>query len=91
MVKLPHLIPTLEAEGYTLLMPNRNEDVYQVVRNSDDEPIGKIRVNLKCVKAYTGTEIKYVPYDLDIETIERFESLNIDLFKRIILATATIS
>lgn len=46
---------------------------------------------VKVPRLIPTTEVMYVPYDLDIEIIERFGELNIELFKKMILATATIS
>lgn len=89
MVKAPELVPTLKAEGYELLMRNRPSDDYDVMRNS--EIIGRIRVHLKCVKANTGTEISYVPYDLDIDVLDGTADMPLDLFKKMIMVTTTIS
>lgn len=87
MVKTPMLVPTLKAEGYELLMHNRPSNDYDVMKGS--EIIGRIRVHLKCVEANTGTEISYIPYDLDI--VDGSADMPIDLFKKMIMATVTIS
>lgn len=89
MVKVAKLVPTLKAEGYELLMRSRPSDCYDVRKGSDI--VGGIRVHLKCVEANTGTEISYVPYDLDIDVLDGFADMPIDLFKKMIMATVTIS
>lgn len=89
MGKTPTLVPTLKAEGYELLMHNRPSDDYDVMKGN--EIIGRIRISLKCVKAYTGTEISYIPYDLDLDVIDSSADMPIDLFKKMIMATVTIS
>ncbi len=89
MVKTPKLVPTLSAEGYELCMINRVSNDYNVMEG--DEIIGRIRVHLKCVESNTGTEISYVPYDLDIDVICSTEGIwqLIDLFKKMIMATVS--
>ena len=89
MVKHATLVATLKAEGYELLMNNRTSDDYDVMEGN--EIIGRIRVHLKCVKDYTGTGISYIPYDLDIDVVDGSVDMPIDLFKKMIMATATIS
>lgn len=89
MVKTPMLVPTLEAEDYCLIMHNRPSDDYDVIKGN--ETIGRIRVRLKCVKANTGTEISYVPYDIDINVVDGSTDMPIDLFKKLIMATVTVS
>lgn len=89
MVKTPTLVPTLKAEGYELLMYNRPSDDYDV--RKDNKIIGRIRVELKCVKVNTGTEISYVPYELDIDVVDGSTDMPIDLFKKMIMATVTVS
>ena len=89
MVKIPKLVPTLKAEGYELLMRDRPSEEYDVMKGFSI--IGRIRVNLQCVEANTGTVISYVPYGIMIDVIESEEDLPINLFKKIILATVTIS
>lgn len=89
MIKTPKLIPTLKAEGYELLMRNRPSNDYDVMK--DNKIIGVIRVHLKYVEAYTGTEILYVPYDFDIEVVVCCAEMPIDLFKKMIEATVTVS
>ena len=90
MVKTPTLVPTLKAEGYELLiMHNRPSDDYDVMKGN--KIIGRIRVHLKCVKAYTGTGISHIPYDLDIDIVDGSADMPIDLFKKMIMATVTVS
>ncbi len=89
MVKTPKLVPTLKAEGYELLMHNRPSDDYNVMKGY--KIIGRIRVHLKCVEANTGTEISYIPYDLDIDVVDGSADMPIDLFKKMIMATVTVS
>ena len=89
MVKTPTLFPTLKAEDYQLLMHVRPSNDYDVMKGSNI--IGRIRVHLKCVEANTGTEISYVPYDLDIDVVDGPADMPIDLFKKMIMATVTVS
>ena len=89
MVKRPTLVPTLKAEGYELLMHNRPSIDYDVMKGN--KIIGRIRVHLKCVEANTGTGISYVPYDLDIDVIDDSADMPIDLFKKLFMATVTVS
>ncbi len=89
MVKTPKLIPTLKSGGYELLMHNRPSDDYDVMKGY--KIIGRIRVHLQLVKANTGTEISYVPYDVDIDIIDGSDDMPLDLFKKMIMATVTIS
>ena len=57
--------------------------------------LGEIVVWTKCVRAETESEISYVPYDLRINTnrikSEFEKDIPIELFKKIILATITVS
>lgn len=89
MVKMPKLVPTLIAEGYQLLMHNRPSNVYNVMQNN--RIISKVEVHLQCVQSNTGTEISYVPYDLDIDVVDGSADMPIDLFKKMIMATVTVS
>lgn len=89
MVKTPKLVPTLEAEGYQLLMHNRPSEDYDIMKGS--KIIGRIRVCFQYVKANTGTEISYIPYGIDINVIKSSEDLPIELFKKMIMVTTTIS
>ena len=89
MVKSPKLVPTLKAQGYELLMRDRPSEEYDVMKGFSI--IGRIKVNLQCVEANTGTVISYVPYGIKIYVINCEEDLPIDLFEKIIWATITIS
>ena len=89
MVKTPKLVPTLKAEGYKLLMHNRPSDDYDVMKGN--KIIGRIRVHLKCVEVNTGTGISCIPYDLDIDVVDGSADMPIDLFKKMIMATVTVS
>lgn len=89
MVKTPTLVPTLKAEGYELLMHNRPSDDYDVMKGN--KIIGRIRVHLKCVETNIGTGISYIPYDLDIDFVDGSADMPIDLFKKMIMATVTVS
>ena len=89
MVKNPHLVPTLEAEGYQLLMHNRPSQDYDVMQGSNK--IGRIRTHLKCVQANTGTEISFIPYDMDITILDGPPDMPVSLFKKIIMVTITMS
>lgn len=85
MVKTTKLVPTLEFGDYKLLMHNRPSDVYDVMKGY--VIIGRIRVVFQYVKANTGTEISYIPYEININIIKSTEKLPIQLFEKIIMAT----
>ena len=76
------------AEGYELrLIDGRDE--YQVFKA--EEYIGKIAINMKYVKAYSGTDVRLVPYDIYIDVIETKELLPLELFKKWIMATTSLT
>ena len=87
MAKFPTLFPTLQVDGYTLTMIDRPSDNYKVLKKGED--IGTITFTLECVKAYKGTETLWIPYDVRIDVVRDTEDLPIQLFKKVILATAT--
>lgn len=86
---IPSLCPTLKAEGYELLMRSRPSHNYDVMEGS--KLISQIHVDLKLVEANTGTQISYVPYDADIRVVEGRQDLPLEIFKKIILATVSMS
>ena len=87
MAQFPTLFPTLQVDGYTLTMIDRPSDNYKVLKKGED--IGTITFTLECVKAYNGTETFWIPYDVRIDVVRDTEDLPIQLFKKVILATAT--
>lgn len=86
---IPVLSPTLEFDDYKLLMHDRPSDIYNVMK--DGALVGQIAVDLQCVKSNNGTHISLIPYDLRIRIIHDTEDLPIELFRKVILATVTLS
>lgn len=86
--QMPILIPTLEFDNYQLTMIDRPSCNYKVWK--DDEVIAKISIGFDCVRANTGTELLYIPYDVSIHIIECNSGIILPIKKieKIIMAIA---
>lgn len=103
--KRPKLAQVLKVQDYTLQLTSEEvknlyismtqpeHRVYDVIYVK--KLLGQIVVITECACAETESEISYVPYDLRINTnrikSEFEKEIPIELFKKIILATITVS
>lgn len=89
MVRWAKFMPTLRVNGYELTTRNQQDGEYNVFK--DRKRVGWIKARQVIVQALDGVYMNWIPYDIEIEVQESTEELPIELFRKIILATMTMT
>ena len=82
-------MPTLRVGDFELTTRDQQEGEYNVFKNK--KRVGWIKARQLFVQALDGVHVNWVPYDIEVEVKEFTEKLPVELFRKIILATMTMT